>query len=68
MTSTDNQNKNEYINISTVHLGKCEDKLKNHYQLESEEPLIMFKMEYYQEGLLIPEIGYEVYSINKKKF
>jgi len=67
LTSTYNQNKNEYINISKVNLGECEQKLKSHYQIEDEGPLIMFKIEYYQEGLLIPIIEYEVYNIKEKK-
>jgi len=48
-------------------LGNCEKKLKNHYHLEDEDPLIMLKIEYYQEGLLIPIIEYEVYNIKEKK-
>ena len=67
LTSTYNQNKNEYINISKVNLGKCEQKLKNLYQIEDEDPLIMFKIEYSQEGLLIPLIEYEVYNIKEKQ-
>jgi len=67
LTSTYNQNKNEYISISKADLGKCENKLKNHYHIEDEDPLIMFKIEYYQEGLLIPVIEYEVYDIKEKK-
>ena len=66
LTSTYNQNNNEYINISTVNLGKCEKKLRSQYHLEDEEPLIMLKIEYYQEGLLIPIIEYEIYNIKEK--
>ena len=67
LTSSYNQNKNYYINISTINLGKCEKKIKSHYHLEDENPLIMFKIEYFQEGLLISIIEYEVYNINEKK-
>jgi len=48
-------------------LGKCEKKLKSHYHLEDEDPLIMFKIEFYQEGLLIPVVEYEVYNIKEKE-
>ena len=67
LTSTYNQNKNEYINISTVNLGKCEQILRNHYYIENEDPLIMFIIQYFQEGLLIPVIEYEVYNIKEKE-
>ena len=68
LTSSSNQNKNEYLNISAVNLGKCENKLKSYYHLEDEEPLIMLKIEYNQEELLIPEVEYEVYDIKEKKY
>ena len=48
-------------------MGKCEKKLKSHYHLEDEDPLIMFKIEFYQEGLLIPVVEYEVYNIKEKE-
>ena len=67
LTSSYNQNKNHYINISKINLGKCEIKIKSQYHLEDEDPLIMFKIEYFQEGLLIPIIEYEVYNIKEKK-
>ena len=43
-------------------------KIKSHYHLEDEDPLIMFKIEYFQEGLLIPIIEYEIYNIKEKKY
>ena len=68
ITSTDNQNNNTYNNISTIKLGKCEDILRFKYNISSNLPLIIFKIDYYMEGLLIPIIGYEVYDpINKTK-
>ena len=67
ITSSDNQNINEYSNISTIQLGKCEEKLRqtNHiYDI----PLIIFKIDNFEEGQLIPVIEYEVYEpINKTK-
>jgi len=68
ITTTENQNNNTYNNISTIKLGKCEDILRLKYNISSNLPLIIFKIDYYMEGLLIPIIGYEVYDpINKTK-
>ena len=66
ITTTENQNNNEYNNISTVNLGDCEDRLKGIYGIDKNLSLIIFKIDYYKEGLLIPVIGYEIYHpINK---
>ena len=59
ITSTNNKNKTK--NISTVNLGNCENILKNIYNIDESLPLVIFKVEYFIEGLLIPVIGYEVY-------
>ena len=68
ITTTENQNNNTYNNISTIKLGKCEEILKTKYNISSNLSLIIFKIDYYIEGLLIPIIGYEVYEpINKSK-
>jgi len=68
ITTTDNQNNNSYNNISTIKLGKCENILKSIYGIDENQTLIIFKIDYYLEGLLIPIIGYEVYHpINKSK-
>ena len=68
ITTTDNQNNNIYKNISTIKLGECENILKNIYGLDENLTLIILKIDYYLEGLLIPIIGYEVYEpINKTK-
>ena len=68
ITTTENQNNNTYNNISTIKLGKCEDILRLKYNISSNLSLIIFKIDYYMEGLLIPIIGYEVYHpINKTK-
>ena len=61
ITTTENQNNNTYNNISTIKLGKCEDILRFKYNISNNLSLIIFKIDYYMEGLLIPIIGYEVY-------
>ena len=68
ITTTENQNSNEYKNISTVNLGDCEDRLKDIYKIDKSLPLIIFKIDYYSPGLLIPVIGYEIFHpVNKSK-
>ena len=60
ITSTFNQNYKDY-NISTVNLGECENILKKQYNININDSLILFKIEYYVEGLNIPIIEYEVF-------
>ena len=68
ITTTENQNNNEYKNMSTVKLGDCEDRLKNIYGIDKNLSLIIFKIDYYSEGLLIPIVGYEIFHpVNKSK-
>ena len=61
MTTTDNQKNNTNKNISTINLGKCEEKLKTIYGIDDSLPLIIFKIDYYSPDTLIPIIGYEIY-------
>ena len=66
ITTTENQKNNSYKNISTLDLGKCEDRLKEIYNIDKDLALIIFKVDYYKEGSLIPVICYEVYDpLNK---
>ena len=68
VTSTENQNNNEYKNISNIIFGECENILKEKYKINKNLPLIILKVDYYQPGSLIPIIGYEVFHpINKEK-
>ena len=68
MTTTDNQKNNTNKNISTINLGKCEEKLKTIYGIDNSLPLIIFKIDYFSPDTLIPIIGYEIYHpINKSK-
>ena len=67
ITTTENQ-KNENNNISTLNLGDCEDKLKEIYGINKNLSLIILKVDYFKQGLLIPVIGYEVFDpINKSE-
>ena len=59
ITSTFNQNKKKFYNISTIYLGECEDILKKIYKIN--EDLVIFKFDYFMEGLNIPIIKFEVF-------
>ena len=61
ITSTENQKNNKYDNISDLALGECEDLLIDKYNINKNLSLIIFKIDYYQPGSLIPIIGYEVF-------
>ena len=66
ITTTENQKNNTNKNISTLNLGDCEDRLKQIYEIPNHLSLIIFKVDYYKEGSLIPVICYEIYDpINK---
>ena len=68
ITSSDNQKNNEYKDISTIQLGKCETILKSIYKIDPDTPLVIFKVEHYIPGVLIPVIGYDIFHpINKTK-
>ena len=67
ITSSFNQNNKNYENISVINLTKCESKLKQIYNINSNDTLIIFKYDYKIEGLLIPIVGYEVYHPRTKE-
>ena len=66
LTSTENQDKNNYQDISSIFLLECEQKLKNYYNINQNESLIIFKIDYYIPGFLIPIVEYEVYHPQTK--
>ena len=67
ITTTDNQKNNNYENLSRILLNECEDILRSHYHIDSNKSLIIFKVDYYMEGISIPLIGYEVYHPDTKE-
>ena len=68
ITSSDKQNINKKDNISNIILGKCEEILKNKYNINEKQSLLIFKIDYYQPDILVPIIRYEVYHpITKQK-
>ena len=62
ITSVYNQKKNEYYNISSINIGECENILREHYSLSDDMNLLIFKVEYFIPGFLIPIIEYEIYD------
>ena len=60
---------NNKSNISsTIDIGECEAKLKNYYNINDNDSLIIFKYDKYENGLLVPTIEYDIYHpITKEK-
>ena len=67
ITSSYNQNNKEYGNISKLYLGECEKILKEHYHIEDNETLIIFKLDIFVEGINIPIIKFEAFHPNTKE-
>ena len=67
ITSSENQNNNNYEYISSIVLGNCEKILKEEYGIDENQSLIIFKIDYFQPGSLIPIIGYEIFHPETKK-
>ena len=68
ITSLYNQKNKEYNNISSINLGECETKLKEHYSINDDEKLLIFKMDYKDTGYSIPIVEYEVYNLETNQF
>ena len=67
LTSSENQKNKQYTNISTLNLKECENKLKLHYNISENDPLIIFKVDNLFSDFNIPIVEYEIYDpINKK--
>ena len=62
LTSTENQENNENMNVSKINLGEYEKTLKKEYNIRQNQSLLIFKIDYFQEGSLVPIIGYEIYN------
>ena len=61
ISSTDNLKNETSINTTTINLGKCEDKIKEAYDIPFNKSLYILQIEVRQEGLKIPKTEYEVY-------
>ena len=62
LISSDIENHKRNDNISYINLGNCEDILRNQYKIDKDVKLLIFKIDIFEEGLLIPIIEYEVYN------
>ena len=67
ITSSWNQNNKQYKNISSIKLKNCENILKAKYNIQTDEALIIFKIEKKIEGLFIPLIEYEIFNPKTKE-
>ena len=61
-TTVENQKNDLNQNVTTIDLGDCENKLRNYYNLSSNETIYMKKIDAIQEGFNIPKVEYDVYS------
>ena len=68
ITTTDNQKNSQNNNVTTIDLGECEDKIKDHYGIPKDKALYILKIDVVEKGMLVPKIEYEVYYplINEK--
>ena len=67
ITSSENQKNKKYDNISTLNLNECENKLRFHYNISENYPLIIFKLDNLVSDINIPIVEYEVYDPITKK-
>ena len=65
ITSSYNQNNKEYNNTKIL-LGECEKKLKEANHIDINDTLIIYKLEYFVDGLNIPIVKFGVFSPNTK--
>ena len=63
VSSSENQKKaeKEKNNITTINLGECEKKLKEHYNIPLDKNLYIFTIKVSQENIKAVKMGYEVY-------
>ena len=54
-------------NISKVLLGQCKEKLKERYNLQDDEILLMLKLDMFKKDSTIPIVEYEIYNYNNSE-
>ena len=62
LTTTQNQKNNINKNLTVIDLGKCEDLLREEYNISDDALLYMKKIDIIQEGMKIPKMEYDIYS------
>ena len=60
ITSTENQKNKKNKNISCINLGKCENILKEHYNININESLLILKLDKFIDYYLVPTIEYQI--------
>ena len=67
LTTSDNQKNNKQKNESTIYLGDCENELKGHYNINTNETLLIFKIDIFENCSDNPIIEYEIYKSKTKE-
>ena len=68
ITSVYNQNNKLYNDSEiTINIGECENILKDVYNINNNETLIIFKVDYFIEGFLIPITEYAIFHPQTKQ-
>ena len=68
LTTSDNQKNKTRNNLSSIDLLNCENILRDIYDINDSLSLNILKVEYRNENLLIPIVGYEIYHpLNNSK-
>ena len=67
ITSSLRQNNYNYEDKSIIHLGECENLLKNYYNIAKNETLIIFKVDFFINSSTVPEVIYEVFEPETKQ-
>ena len=67
LSSSSNQNNKDYKNISNIKLGKCEQKLKEEYNISQNYSLLILKIDFKIKELSGPIVEYEVYHPETKQ-
>ena len=67
ITSSENQNNNNYNDTSVIQIGNCEKILRAKYNFSDDDKIIIFKIDVNEEDCNIPLINYEFYNIRTKE-
>ena len=61
ITQTKNQLNNENRNITSINIGECENILKKEYNINNNESLIIYKIDYFLDDFFIPITEYMLF-------
>jgi len=67
LTTSDNQKNTKQKNESTIYLRDCQNKLKDHYNISTNETLLIFKIDIFEHCSDNPIIEYEIYNSKTKE-